>query len=181
MIVFISGGAGSGKLRLAEARARATGKPFQVIATAGHSALGERFEVPLDSPVELAKAVAATPAGQTIIFHSLTQWTRQLLVSDSASDTPGGIEREGERQLKKVLEDARARRLHLIIVSSDLNEAPLAADPGAWRFVTFLQRLHRLLAHEADSVIEAVAGCAVEWKPSALDPHEPPGPWPFKR
>ena len=64
----------------------------------------------------------------------------------------------------RCFQDARARDITLVIVSNDLNEAPLPNDPYTLRYVEFLQMLHRWLAAEAERVIEVVAGQGVEWK-----------------
>ena len=66
--------------------------------------------------------------------------------------------------LTSTLGDARARGVSLVVVSNDINEDLLPDNAETWRYVGFLQRLHRQLAAEADSVVEVVAGCAIEWK-----------------
>ncbi|UYG01233.1 bifunctional adenosylcobinamide kinase/adenosylcobinamide-phosphate guanylyltransferase [Halomonas sp. GD1P12] len=175
MIVFVSGGARSGKSQLAEALTLAAGgERCYYVATARqddgemseraarHQARRDARWVTLEAPLYPDEAVASVPDGQAVLLDCLTLWASQLLFGPAFE--PFEAEREGLRCLKKLLGDARTRGLHLVIVSNDLNEAPLPSDPGVWRFVTFLQRLHRLLAQQADSVIEVIAGCAIEWK-----------------
>ncbi|MFI0474096.1 bifunctional adenosylcobinamide kinase/adenosylcobinamide-phosphate guanylyltransferase [Halomonas sp. HMF6819] len=175
MIVFVSGGARSGKSQLAEALtlAKARERCYYVATArsidaemsaraARHRARRDGRWITLEAPLYPDEAVASVPDGQAVLVDCLTLWASQLLFGQAFE--PAEAEREGLRCLKKLLGDARDRGLHLVIVSNDLNEAPLPSDPGVWRFVTFLQRLHRLLAQEADSVVEVVAGCAVEWK-----------------
>ena len=60
---------------------------------------------------------------------------------------------------------ARARDIALVVVSNDLNEDIPPTDAETWRYLAFLQRLHRRLAHEADRVVEVVAGLPIDWKP----------------
>ncbi|WP_447957684.1 bifunctional adenosylcobinamide kinase/adenosylcobinamide-phosphate guanylyltransferase [Vreelandella sp. EE7] len=176
MIAFISGGARSGKSRLAESLTLKAAKGHcYYVATARvsdaemaervvhHRARRDSRWVTLEAPVDLDQALARIPAHQAVLVDCLTLWASQLLFSAGLS------EEEGVRRLEAFVQRARARRLHLVVVSNDINEALLPEDPVVWRFVSFLQRLHRLLAQEADSVVEVVAGRGVEWKPANTD------------
>ncbi|WP_447556022.1 bifunctional adenosylcobinamide kinase/adenosylcobinamide-phosphate guanylyltransferase [Vreelandella sp. EE22] len=171
MIVFVSGGARSGKSRLAEGLTLEAARGwcyYVATSNAGDGEMRERVArhqarrdsrwITLEAPVSLAQALARIPDGEAVLIDCLTLWASQLLFSAGLS------EGEGTRQLAALLNDARARGLYLVVVSNDINEALLPDDPGVRRFVGFLQDLHRQLAREADSVIEVVAGCGIEWK-----------------
>ena len=73
-------------------------------------------------------------------------------------------ETEAFALLVRALHDARRRGVTLVVVSNDLNEALLPASAEVWRYVEFLQGLHRWLAAQADRVVEVVAGQSIEWK-----------------
>lgn len=177
MIVFISGGARSGKSELAEQRVLsvAGGSPCYYIATADvyDDEMAERVSrhqqvrngqgqaaqwVTLEATLAIDQAVAQVPDGSAVLLDCLTLWTSQVLYASELS------EEEGLARLQTAVGSARARHVHLVIVSNDINEALPPTDPDTWRYLAFLQRAHCWLAAEADSVVEVVAGCAIEWK-----------------
>ncbi len=160
MIVFVSGGARSGKSHVAEQYVlqAANGQPCFYVATANvyddemaervalHRADRDAQGVPdswvtLEAPLAIDQAIARVPNGHAALLDCLTLWASQV--------------------------DARARHITLVVVSNDLNEAPLPNDTHTQRYVEFLQMLHRWLAVESDSVIEVVAGQGIEWKAGA--------------
>ncbi|TVP50269.1 MAG: bifunctional adenosylcobinamide kinase/adenosylcobinamide-phosphate guanylyltransferase [Halomonas sp.] len=177
MIVFVSGGARSGKSELAEQRvlSAADGSPCYYIATAEvyDDEMAERVArhqqarngqgqaprwVTIEAPLAIDKAVAQVPDGSAVLLDCLTLWTSQVLYASKLSED------EGLALLQKAVFNATARHVHLVIVSNDINEALPPTDPDTWRYLAFLQRAHRWLAAEADSVVEVVAGCTIEWK-----------------
>lgn len=184
MIVFVSGGARSGKSELAEQRvlSAANGSPCYYIATADvyDDEMAERVArhqqarngqgvprwVTIEAPLAIDKAVAQVPDGSAALLDCLTLWTSQVLYASKLSED------EGLTLLKKTVGSATARHVHLVIVSNDINEALPPTDPDTWRYLAFLQRAHRWLATEANSVIEVVAGCAVEWKAREREPQK---------
>lgn len=177
MIVFVSGGARSGKSAIAEQYAQrlANGKPCYYLATAQvydremaervarHQASRAHAWITLEAPVAIDQALSQVGAGHTILLDCLTLWASQVMFHATADAPPLG-EAAGLALLRRCVRDARAHGQALVVVSNDINEAPLPSDPVTWRYVSFLQTLHRWLAAEADSVIEAVAGQAVAWK-----------------
>lgn len=179
MIAFVSGGARSGKSRYAEELARARhaerGGRRWYLATAQSQARvadaemaeriarhrrerGEGWHT-LEESLALDAALAGVAEGDTLLLDCLTLWASQWLYAG------GGSEAEGEAMLVTIVGEARARDLALVVVSNDLNEDLPPTDPETWRYLAFLQRLHRRLAAEADRVVEVVAGLPVEWKP----------------
>ena len=181
MIVFVSGGARSGKSEIAEQQvAKAAGSsPSYYLATAEvcdaeMAARVARHQQPrqtsqqmqqsvqwktLEAPLAIDQALAKVPNGSAVLLDCLTLWASQVLYASELS------EQAGLSLLARALADARARSLHMVIVSNDINEALPPADAETWRYLAFLQRAHCWLAKEADSVIEVVAGRAIEWKP----------------
>lgn len=176
MIVFVSGGARSGKSDVAEQQVvNAAGSlPCYYLATADvydaemaervarhrQSRQGEwqsaQWET-LEEPLAIDRAIAKVPNGSAVLLDCLTLWTSQVLYTNELS------EEEGLALLASTLADAQVRSLYLVIVSNDINEALPPSDAETWRYLAFLQRVHRWLAKEADSVIEVVAGCIIDW------------------
>tara|TARA_R110000751_G_scaffold30489_1_gene78028 strand:- start:46 stop:597 length:552 start_codon:yes stop_codon:yes gene_type:complete len=177
MIVFVSGGARSGKSDVAEQQVvnAAGSSPCYYLATADvcdaemaarvarhrqtrqdewQSAQWETLEEPL----AIDHALAKVPSGSAVLLDCLTLWASQVLYASELS------EEEGLSLLASALADTRERDLYLVIVSNDINEALPPTDAETWRYLAFLQRVHRWLAKEADSVIEVVAGCVIDWK-----------------
>jgi adenosylcobinamide kinase / adenosylcobinamide-phosphate guanylyltransferase len=178
MIAFVSGGARSGKSRHAEALAvalhAARGGRRWYLATAQTRATDAEMAAriarhrrergagwhTLEAPLALEAALAEVGDGDSVLLDCLTLWASQWLYAG------GGTEAEGEALLARVIETARADDIALVVVSNDLNEDLPPADAETWRYLAFLQRLHRRLAREADRVIEVVAGQPLDWKPA---------------
>ncbi|WP_336274431.1 bifunctional adenosylcobinamide kinase/adenosylcobinamide-phosphate guanylyltransferase [Vreelandella indica] len=177
MIVFVSGGARSGKSDVAEQQVvNAAGSlPCYYLATANvydaemaarvarhRQSRQEEWQSAhwktLEEPLVIDQAIAKVPKGSAVLLDCLTLWASQVLYASELS------EEEGLALLASTLVDVRARSLYLVIVSNDINEALPPSDAETWRYLAFLQRVHRWLAKEADSVIEVIAGRAIEWK-----------------
>ncbi len=176
MIVFVSGGARSGKSQVAEQRvlSAAGDASCYYIATATvddaemadrvsrHQARREGQWVTLEAPLAIDQAIAQVPDHHAVLLDCLTLWAGQVLFG--AEPNEEFSDEQGLTLLDRCLRDAQARGLTLVIVSNDLNEELIPDQPVTWRYVEFIQCLHRWLAAQADSVLEVIAGCAVEWK-----------------
>ncbi|WP_192036436.1 bifunctional adenosylcobinamide kinase/adenosylcobinamide-phosphate guanylyltransferase [Halomonas sp. YLGW01] len=174
MIAFVSGGARSGKSGVAEALACAWRAPghgglvYLATARAGDEEMASRIArhrrergegwLTLEAPLELASALDEVPPGSSVLLDCLTLWASQLMFE-------AGLEEEaGRGRLQQLIDTARRRDITLVIVSNDLNEDLPPRDALVWRYLAFLQRLHRDLAGQANRVIEVVAGQAIDWK-----------------
>lgn len=194
MIVFVSGGARSGKSAVAERLAlelRAAnagqGEALYYLATARTSdaEMAQRIERhrrqrgsgwhTLEAPLAVTEALAQVPLGSTVLLDCLTLWASQWLFQSEgdplSSAEPGEegwsnsqLEARGLAELEATLECARQRKLSLVVVSNDLNEGLPPQETLVWRYVAFLQQLHCWLAGEAQRVIEVAAGVAIDWK-----------------
>ncbi|EWH03947.1 bifunctional adenosylcobinamide kinase/adenosylcobinamide-phosphate guanylyltransferase [Halomonas sp. BC04] len=174
MIAFVSGGARSGKSSVAESlsldwQQRLGGsRIYLATATASDSEMAARIErhrrdrgsgwVTLEAPLALGKALTPVPAEATVLLDCLTLWASRALYE------AGFDEEAGCAELTELLLEARKREIAMVVVSNDLNEDLPPRDAETWRYLAFLQRLHRQLATEADRVVEVVAGMAIEWK-----------------
>ncbi|MBA2780023.1 bifunctional adenosylcobinamide kinase/adenosylcobinamide-phosphate guanylyltransferase [Billgrantia kenyensis] len=175
MIAFISGGARSGKSTHAEALARRwqaeRGGARYYLATARSGGDGEwqarigrhrqaRGEgwITLEEPVGLIAALERVEPGSTLLLDCLTLWASQLLYSSELAEA------QGIAMLERLLSEARRRDVALVIVSNDVNEGMPPEDAEVWRYLAFLQRVHCLVAQEADEVIQVMAGLPLVWK-----------------
>ncbi|RTR02382.1 bifunctional adenosylcobinamide kinase/adenosylcobinamide-phosphate guanylyltransferase [Halomonas nitroreducens] len=174
MIAFVSGGARSGKSAVAEALARAWRAPgpgglvYLATARVADDEMAARVArhrrergedwVTLEAPLDLAGALAGVEAGSSVLLDCLTLWASQVLFE------AGLAEADGEARLQRLVETARRRDIALVVVSNDLNEDLPPRDRLVWRYLAFLQGLHRQLARQADRVIEVVAGQPIDWK-----------------
>ena len=173
MIAFVSGGARSGKSAVAEALAQAWRSPgpgglvYLATARVGDDEMAARVArhrrqrgsgwLTLEAPVELATALDRVPSGASVLLDCLTLWASQVMFE------AGLTEEEGRARLQQLIDSARRRAITLVVVSNDLNEDLPPQDALVWRYLAFLQRLHRDLAGQAERVIEVVAGCAIDW------------------
>ncbi|MGY6566572.1 bifunctional adenosylcobinamide kinase/adenosylcobinamide-phosphate guanylyltransferase [Halomonas sp. KM-1] len=179
MIAFISGGARSGKSTHAEALARRwqaeRGGARYYLATARSGSDGEwqarigrhrqaRGEgwITLEEPVDLIAALEQVEPGGTLLLDCLTLWASQLLYSSEHDSELAEV--RGIAMLEHLLAEARRRDVALVIVSNDVNEGMPPEDAEVWRYLAFLQRVHRLVAQEADEVIQVMAGLPQVWK-----------------
>lgn len=198
MIIFVSGGARSGKSAVAErlalelrAASAGQGGALYYLATARTSdaEMVQRIErhrrqrgddwITVEAPLALASALAQIPQGSSVLLDCLTLWASQWLFHEPSSSVKptaepwpdGQLEARGLAELEATLECARQRKLSLVVVSNDLNEELPPKELLVWRYLAFLQRLHCRLANEAERVVEVVAGVAIDWKPhgNALD------------
>ncbi|MEQ5800648.1 bifunctional adenosylcobinamide kinase/adenosylcobinamide-phosphate guanylyltransferase [Halomonas sp. H10-9-1] len=173
MIVFVSGGARSGKSGVAERLARecrqARGGALYYLATATVSDAemaariarhrrdrGDQW-LTRQAPLALGSALDDIEPGSSVLLDCLTIWAGRALFEARYDNTAGLA------QLESLLAAARAWPLDLVVVSNDVNEDVPPQDAMTWRYLAFLQRLHRVLAQEADRVIEVVAGVAIDW------------------
>lgn len=176
MIAFVSGGARSGKSGQAETLARrwhqARGGQLYYLATAKatdgemarrivrhREARGVGWTT-LEEPLDLVAALDRVIPGSTLLLDCLTLWASQVLYGSGS----GLEERQGLAMMAALLERARARNIALVMVSNDLNEEVPPRDAEVRRYLAFLQRVHRHVVHEAEVVIQVVAGIPIHWQ-----------------
>lgn len=160
---LILGGMRSGKSRLAERLAMASGLPVTYIATAtaGDEEMRTRIDhhraqrpeawQVVEEPLALAAALRAHAAtGHCLLVDCLTLWLTNLLCSDDA----GALAREREALLATL----PSLPGDIILVSNETGLGIVPADPLSRRFCDEAGRLHQVLAALCDRVIFTVAG-----------------------
>lgn len=194
MIAFISGGARSGKSTYAEMLAERWhnergGKRYYLATASRGAENGDRVEerdcemqariarhrqgrgegwITLEEPVELLAALDDVEPGGTLLLDCLTLWASQWLYSRSPSTSPLSSrsldESQGFAMIEQLLTQARQQDIALVMVSNDINEGSPPVDDEVWRYLAFLQRVHCLVAREADEVVQVIAGLPQVWK-----------------
>lgn len=173
MIELILGGARSGKSRYAEQQAQHSGLPVLYVATAeaGDTEMQQRIEQhrqrrpaqwqTLEEPIQLAAVIQRhAHAQQCLLIDCLTLWLCNVL-----------FDRQGEFQASRFSEQ-RAALLqtlkhtagHLILVSNEVGQGVVAADPMTRRFVDEAGFLHQNLAQLCDHVTLLTAGLPLRLK-----------------
>lgn len=157
---LVIGGARSGKSRLAERLAQATGRPRRYIATAeawdgemrARIAAHRQDRGPdwttVDAPLDLAAALASVQPQDIVLIDCATLWLTNHLLADH------NLELEG----KLLLAALSACPVPVIVVSNEVGWGIVPDNALARRFRDAQGRLNQQLAAQADLVIGVMAG-----------------------
>jgi adenosylcobinamide kinase/adenosylcobinamide-phosphate guanylyltransferase len=169
MIELILGGARSGKSRLAEQRALASGLAVTYVATAtaGDAEMAERIRHHQDRrpaewglvecPLDLAGALAAQAGpGCCLVVDCLTLWLSNWLC---AGDEPGYA-----AQRQALLDCLPGLAGHIILVSNETGLGVVPMGELSRRYCDEAGRLHQDLAARCDRVTLTVAGLPLTLK-----------------
>lgn len=169
MIDLILGGARSGKSRLAEQQASATGLPVVYIATAtaGDDEMSARIAhhrhrrpsdwISVEEPLALADCLKAhDDEGVVLLVDCLTLWTCNALFASDAETWP--------RERNALLDILPTLVSRVIMVSNEtgLGIVPMGAETR--RYVDEIGRLHQDIATLAQRVTLVVAGLPMTLK-----------------
>jgi adenosylcobinamide kinase/adenosylcobinamide-phosphate guanylyltransferase len=169
-ILFVLGGARSGKSRYAQARAAEAagpGRPVAFLATAEglDPEMRERIRrhrqdrpsgwLTLEAPREPARALEGLgPEAGAVLVDCLT-----LLISNLQLAAPGaGAEQAVLDEIRRLLAAARAAAVPVILVSNEVGQGVVPASPLGRAFRDIAGRAHQLVAAEADEVVFLTAG-----------------------
>ncbi|NJN68477.1 MAG: bifunctional adenosylcobinamide kinase/adenosylcobinamide-phosphate guanylyltransferase [Chloroflexaceae bacterium] len=180
-LTLITGGARSGKSRLAQQRAAARQSDVLMIATAephdedmaARIARHRRERPPhwrtLETPRHIARTLAqdeATPP-PVIILDCVTLWVTNLLLSE------GSTWESAAAELDALLAWHRSHPCEMIVVTNEVGLGIVPPDEVSRTFREWLGWFNQRLATEADEVYLMVAGLAVEIKALSLQPSLP--------
>ena len=160
MIVFITGGSGSGKSALAEKICAALGGRRVYIATmpvftdedrkkvARHHALraGRGFET-----FEMPNRLSPVPEDATVLFECLSTFTANRMFSGDASE-------DWTETLWAELQPLLNRPGHTVIVSADSSGDGVTYDAATQAYLNVLTALGSRLCARADAAVETVCG-----------------------
>lgn len=170
-ITFVLGGARSGKSRYAVEAAKKLGKKTVFIATAAalDEEMRERIRLHkisrpkgwdlIEEPVNLDRAILGLkPSYDLAIIDCVGLWVTNLLMADMRD---GAIEKR-IKELARGISKAKAGLV--VIVSNEVGEGIVPADPLSRRFRDLVGLANQIIAAEADEVIMMQAGIPVRIK-----------------
>lgn len=179
MIIFISGGARSGKSQFAEHTALSfytaaieenQKASLYYIATAKQSddEMAERIRIhqqdrgtgwqTVEEPFDLERILSNCKKEDVILIDCLTIWLSNVMF-----ELEYGLERM-EMAVNKWLSLAHEKQFHLLIVSNDVNEGIPFQDKAVHTYIYSLQRLHQTIVRQSEVVVEVQAGIPTYWK-----------------
>jgi len=164
---LILGGTKSGKSRLAERWAEASGLPVTVIATAQaldtemqariahHQATRPKHWHLVEAPIMLGHTLHATvqnhaPDTMCIIVDCLTLWLTQVIMQD--------CENKLQQEVAELLDAVKQSKQMLIVVSNETNMGIVPANKLSRRYMDEVGLLHQNLATQCDNVVLTIAG-----------------------
>jgi adenosylcobinamide kinase/adenosylcobinamide-phosphate guanylyltransferase len=162
-LVLLTGGARSGKSRLAVRLASGWGGPVAVIATgeARDDEMAKRIRrhraerppgwVTVEEPIDLERVLARVPDGACLIVDCLTLWVANLMEREF-SDV------EIEELTRKAASMVATRAAPAVAVTNEVGSGIVPANALARRYVDVLGRANLAWAEEADRVLLVVSG-----------------------
>ncbi|SOC43079.1 bifunctional adenosylcobinamide kinase/adenosylcobinamide-phosphate guanylyltransferase [Ureibacillus acetophenoni] len=178
MILFISGGARSGKSYFAEQTAlslhnKVKGRERSLlyyIATAKKSddEMVERIRIhqqdrgdvwkTVEEPFDIERILANCNKEDVILLDCLTIWLSNVMFELNYS-----LEKL-EKVIFNLLSLAREKQFHLMIVSNDVNVGIPTSYDSVFTYMYSLQRIHQRIIEQSDIVVEVQAGIPTYWK-----------------
>jgi adenosylcobinamide kinase/adenosylcobinamide-phosphate guanylyltransferase len=175
-LIYISGGARSGKSSYAEQRARALEGPHTYIATCPvlDDEMAARIErhrqrragtgwCTLEEPTELATALSATRDSGVVLVDCITLWINNLLYQ--AKTRGEDLSEEWmHTAAHKVIDSARLGARTVIFVSNELGMGIVPADALSRHYRDLVGRCNQVLAAHADEAVFMVSGLPLTLK-----------------
>jgi len=181
-ILFVTGGARSGKSRYAERLAANIGAPVAYIATLEpldeemeHRVARHRADRPagwttIEEPRDLGAALVAIDGGTTVLLDCLSLWVsnRLLELGDEPSiDASSQLEATLLEELAALLAQAEARSAALIVVTNEVGSAVVPPTVLGRAYRDVLGRVNQQAAAAASHAWLLVAGRAIELPPGS--------------
>ncbi|HLO25871.1 MAG TPA: bifunctional adenosylcobinamide kinase/adenosylcobinamide-phosphate guanylyltransferase [Geobacteraceae bacterium] len=168
--IFITGGARSGKSRLAEGLALAYGAPLGYLATgmAGDAEMAERIDrhrarrgpawITIEEPIDLAGAIRAHEGSvKALLVDCVTLWLTNLLLKHG--DAPKALE-----EVTALTRLMTGLTTPLILVSSEVGMGIVPENALARAFRDLAGEANELLAQAADEVYVMFSGLPLKIK-----------------
>lgn len=166
-LVFLVGGARSGKTALALGLAARSGGPVVVVATAEvrdeemaarierHRAERPRDWSTLEVPLDVTRALAGAPEEACVVVDCLTLWTSNALEA-------GWSDEAVERAAGELAGLAAARRAPTLVVSNEVGLGIVPDTPLGRRYRDVHGRVNAVVAAAAERALLVVAGRTLE-------------------
>lgn len=166
-LVFLVGGARSGKTALALGLAARSGGPVVVVATAEvrdeemaarierHRAERPRDWSTLEVPLDVTRALAGAPEEACVVVDCLTLWTSNALEA-------GWSDEAVERAADELAALAAARSAPTLVVSNEVGLGIVPDTPLGRRYRDVHGRVNAVVAAAAERALLVVAGRTLE-------------------
>lgn len=179
-LVFVTGGARSGKSRFAEARAGETSLPVVYLATmeagdeevrlriAAHRAARPPSWTTIEEPLDLDHAIEAAGSGAFVLVDCLSLWVSNMLMDGAGDDgDPATLAAEVTRCVERaarLVAGQAARGGPLLVVTNEVGMGivPLGALSRAYRDALGL--VNQVFAQASDEAYLLVSGLAQRLK-----------------
>ncbi|HZH58066.1 MAG TPA: bifunctional adenosylcobinamide kinase/adenosylcobinamide-phosphate guanylyltransferase [Metabacillus sp.] len=174
MIVFISGGARSGKSHFAEQTALSFAKKnngnLYYLATAKKSddEMVERIQIhqqdrgktwiTIEEPYYLEEHLMTCEKDDVVLIDCLTIWLSNVMFEMNDRIT------KLEEMVREWIRLARKKQFSLVIVSNEVNGRSPFLDEAVFTYMYTLQKLHQLIVEQSELAVEVQAGIPTYWK-----------------
>jgi adenosylcobinamide kinase/adenosylcobinamide-phosphate guanylyltransferase len=181
-ILFVTGGARSGKSTYAERLAAASGREVTYLATMipGDHELRERVDrhrarrpaawTTIEAPRGIADALRAAPAEACVLLDCLSLWVTNVLMDLADEDPPqadlDALEAALDAEVAAFLEEASARGGPVVVVTNEVGAGIVPAYPLGRVYRDLLGRVNQRVSRSADRAWLLVSGRALELPPA---------------
>lgn len=181
-ILFVTGGARSGKSSFAEHLARHSGADVVYLATMepGDDELRDRIQrhqarrpaawTTVEEPLAIERALADTPADACVLIDCISLWVTNRLMTlgtdDPALDAIATLEAALDSEVDVLIEAARARGGTTIAVTNEVGAGIVPPYPLGRVYRDVLGRVNQRISRAADRAWLLVSGRALELPPS---------------
>jgi adenosylcobinamide kinase/adenosylcobinamide-phosphate guanylyltransferase len=173
MLIFVTGGARSGKSDFAMSLAEKSGKRPVYIATArpGDSEMLERIErhkqargdgwETIEEPINISEAVSGLSGGErAVVLDCITLWLTNLLMAEG-----DGLEVVATEKTRELVVALKGLDGTAIVVSGELGMGIVPENALARYFRDVAGNVNRVIAEASDEVYLVVSGIPVKIKP----------------
>lgn len=169
-LILITGGARSGKSRIAETLVQGmAGAPVYIAtATAGDGEMAARIEGhrarrgaewrTVEAPLDLAGALTGTDGAGPRLVDCLTLWLTNLMLE----------ERDWAAEATALAATLRAQAAPVVLVTNEVGGGIVPENALARAFRDAAGTLNQMIAEAVDEVYLAVSGYPIQVKPNAL-------------
>jgi adenosylcobinamide kinase/adenosylcobinamide-phosphate guanylyltransferase len=180
-LVFVTGGARSGKSRFAERLASAAGGAVVYIATlepldgemrdrvARHRAQRPESWQTVEEPGDLVRAVVAIDGAAVALVDCLSLWVSNRLLTlgeEPAAEAVAELEAQLDGELTDLVETARGREATTIVVSNEVGGGVVPPSVLGRVYRDLLGRANQRMSLAADEAWLLVAGRALRLPPA---------------
>jgi adenosylcobinamide kinase / adenosylcobinamide-phosphate guanylyltransferase len=180
-LLFVTGGARSGKSSFAEHLARESGAPVVYLATmeAGDDELRDRIArhrdrrpdawTTVEEPLAIAAALSAAPPGACVLLDCLSLWvTNRLMQAGTDAPAPAhvdAIEAALDAEIDGFIEAAETRTGTTIVVTNEVGSGVVPPYPLGRVYRDVLGRANQRVSHAAGRAWLLVSGRPLELPP----------------